>query len=61
MKAGDGETPLLTSYDRYLDWLTDHPPGRLLTAGLVRAWFSLAGRWPRLREGKNENEKRVDR
>jgi rSAM/selenodomain-associated transferase 2 len=58
---GVEETPLLARYDRYLDRLTDHPPGRLLTAGLVRAWFSLAGSWPRLREGKHENEKRAGR
>jgi rSAM/selenodomain-associated transferase 2 len=61
MKGGDGETPLLARYDRYLDLLTDNPPGILLTAGLVRIWFSLAGRWPRLREGKHENEKRAGR
>lgn len=61
LKAGDGEAPLLARYDRYLDRVTDHPPGRLLTAGLVRGWFSLARRWPRLREGGTENDKRAGR
>lgn len=36
---GEGSTPCLEFYDRYLDRLTDHAPGRLLTALLVRLWF----------------------
>lgn len=35
-------TPALDLYDRWLDRLTDHPPGRLLAAFLTFAWFCLA-------------------
>jgi rSAM/selenodomain-associated transferase 2 len=59
--VGDGKTLLLAMYDRFLERLTDHPPGRLLAAVLVRVWFSLAGGWSRLREGKRKNKKRVGR
>ncbi|MFZ3209287.1 MAG: glycosyl transferase, partial [Geobacteraceae bacterium] len=34
-----GRTPLLNFYDRWLDCLTDHPPGRLVAAGIVWLWF----------------------
>ncbi len=46
------ETTALTYYDRYLDRITDHPPGRLFTALLVWLWFILALKWRWLREGK---------
>ena len=49
--AMEEETPYLACYDRYLDRLTDHPPGRMLTAGAVWLWFTLARRWRWLREG----------
>lgn len=39
LPVGAGKTPLLTLYDRWLDVLTDHPPGRLLAAGLVWLWL----------------------
>jgi glycosyltransferase involved in cell wall biosynthesis len=61
LKAGEGEALLLARYDRYLDRLTDHPPGRLLTAGVVWLWFSLARHWLRLREGEGEKKKRAGR
>jgi len=61
MGAGEGEAPLLAWYDRHLDRLTDHPPGRLLTAGVVWLWFSLARHWLRLREGEGEKKKRAGR
>ena len=51
MKGGEGEAPMLALYDRYLDRLTDHPPGRTLTAGAVWLWFTLARHWGWLREG----------
>ena len=60
-KAGDGEAPLLARYDRYLDRITDHPPGRFLTGVLVRIWFSLACRWLWFRQGGKGNEKRAGR
>ena len=59
MKAGDGEAPLLARYDRHLDRITDHLPGRLLTGVLVRVWFSLACRWLRFRDGGTKNVKRA--
>ena len=45
-----GESPaggggrMLAFYDRFLDRLTDHPPGRWLTAGLVWVWFIMSRR-----------------
>jgi hypothetical protein len=39
--SGAGPTPCLNRFDRWFDRLTDHPPGRLATALLVRAWFAL--------------------
>jgi rSAM/selenodomain-associated transferase 2 len=51
-------TTFLAGYDRHLDFLTDHPPGKLLTAGLVKAWFFLARNWAWLREGKECIKKR---
>lgn len=61
MKAGGGEASLLARYDRHLDRITDHPPGRFLTGVLVRVWFSLACRWLGFRHGGKENEKRAGR
>jgi len=40
--GGDGR--MLAFYDRFLDRLTDHPPGRWLTAGLVLVWFIMSRR-----------------
>lgn len=39
------QTPVLDRFERCFDRCTDHPAGRLLTAGLVWAWFqvTLAG------------------
>jgi rSAM/selenodomain-associated transferase 2 len=48
--AGEGETPLLAFHDRYLDRLTDHPPGRLAAAGLTWLWFRLTSRHASVRE-----------
>ena len=39
--AGVDDLPLLSFYDRYLDRLTDHPPGRLIAALLTWLWFRL--------------------
>jgi rSAM/selenodomain-associated transferase 2 len=36
---GVGELPTLAFYDRYLDRLTDHPPGRLAAALLTWLWL----------------------
>lgn len=41
LPPGKGDTPLLACYDRHLDRLTDHPPGRLAAAGLTWLWFRL--------------------
>lgn len=38
---GEGELPALAFYDRYLDRLTDHPPGRLAAALLTWLWLRL--------------------
>jgi rSAM/selenodomain-associated transferase 2 len=38
---GRGETPLLAIHDRFMDRLTDHPPGRLVAAILTWLWFRL--------------------
>jgi hypothetical protein len=35
---------MLAFYDRFLDRLTDHPPGRWLTVGLVWVWFIMSRR-----------------
>ncbi len=56
-KEGEGETPLLEWYDRYLHRMTDHWLGKIVTAALVRLWFSLAQRRPWLREGKRRLKK----
>lgn len=40
--AGEGNTPFLSLYDRFLDRLTDHPPGYLAVAFLTWLWFRLA-------------------
>ncbi len=50
--AGDGTTPCLSFYDLHLDRLTDHPPGRLVTATLVWIWFRLTLAHAYLAEGK---------
>ncbi|KAF0220364.1 MAG: glycosyl transferase family [Geobacteraceae bacterium] len=39
LPPGEGNTPILAFYDRYLDLLTDHPPGRLAAACLTWLWF----------------------
>jgi hypothetical protein len=39
---GTEHLPILRVYDRYLDRLTDHPPGRLAAALLTWLWFRLA-------------------
>ncbi len=39
---GAGTTPVLELYDRFLDRLTDHPPGRLAAALLTWLWYRLA-------------------
>jgi len=36
---GEGELPVLAFYDRYLDRLTNHPPGRLAAALLTWLWL----------------------
>jgi rSAM/selenodomain-associated transferase 2 len=38
---GVGNTPLLVFHDRYLDQLTDHPPGQLAAAFLTWIWFQM--------------------
>lgn len=35
----EGKTPLLNFYDRRLDRLTDHPPGRMVAAVIVWLWL----------------------
>ena len=47
--AGTGPLPLLKCYDRCLDRLTDHPPGRLIAAFLTALWFARACRRARFR------------
>lgn len=37
--AGEGEMSMLACYDRWLDRLTDHPPGRALAALLTWLWL----------------------
>jgi glycosyltransferase involved in cell wall biosynthesis len=44
LPPGNGETPLLAFHDRYLERLTDHPPGRLAAAILTWLWFLLTRR-----------------
>jgi rSAM/selenodomain-associated transferase 2 len=39
---GAERLPILRVYDRYLDRLTDHPPGRLAAALLTWLWFRLS-------------------
>ena len=53
MREEGEETPLLAWYDRYLEPLTDHPPGRVIAAVIVRIWFTLAchGLWPGRQSG----------
>jgi rSAM/selenodomain-associated transferase 2 len=41
LASGTGNTPLLAFYDRQLERLTDHPPGRLTAAALTWFWFRL--------------------
>jgi rSAM/selenodomain-associated transferase 2 len=41
LPPGKGETPLFAIHDRFLDRLTDHPPGRLVAAILTWLWFRL--------------------
>jgi rSAM/selenodomain-associated transferase 2 len=48
--AGKGETPLLAFHDRYLDRLTNHPPGRLAAACLTWLWFRLVSSHASIRE-----------
>lgn len=36
---GEGNTPFLAFHDRFLDRLTDYPPGRLAAAILTWLWF----------------------
>jgi rSAM/selenodomain-associated transferase 2 len=50
LPAGEGRTPLLDWFDRWYGPLTDHPPGRLATAGLVWLWFHLTLQWLRIRD-----------
>ncbi len=59
MGAGETESRWLGRYDRYLNRLTDHPPGKLLFAGVVHIWFFLARQWGWLRGGTGKNEKRA--
>jgi len=59
MRAGEGEMPLLAWYDRYLDRLTDNPPGRVLATCLVWIWFGLTLQWSLLRHERKGNEKRA--
>jgi rSAM/selenodomain-associated transferase 2 len=41
LPPGTGSLPLLHAYDRFLNPLTDHPPGRLLAALLTWLWLRL--------------------
>ena len=45
--VGEGELPSLARYDRCLDRLTDHPPGRVAAALLTWLWlrWNLRGTW----------------
>ncbi|WP_243373236.1 TIGR04283 family arsenosugar biosynthesis glycosyltransferase [Geotalea sp. SG265] len=40
--AGEGTLSILHFYDRLLDRLSDHAPGRLTAMALVRIWFELS-------------------
>ncbi len=42
LPPGAGTMPVLELYDRSLDRLTDHPPGRLAAALLTWLWYRLA-------------------
>lgn len=50
LAVGAGSTPWLKVWDRWLDPLTNHPLGRLLTMALVWCWFQLTWRWCRWAE-----------
>jgi rSAM/selenodomain-associated transferase 2 len=39
LPPGERELPALAFYDRYMNRLTDHPPGRLAAALLTRLWL----------------------
>ena len=41
LPPGKGETPLLAIHDRWLERLSDHPPGRIVAAILTWLWFRL--------------------
>ena len=56
---GGGEGRFLQWYDRYLEPMSNHPPGVLLTGGVVLVWFYAAKKWRWLREGVRSNEKRA--
>jgi hypothetical protein len=56
LPAGGG-CRMLAFYDRFLDRLTDHPPGRWLTAGLVRVWFIMSRRRVFKREMMGDNKR----
>jgi rSAM/selenodomain-associated transferase 2 len=44
LPPGTVNLPLLHAYDRFINPLTDHPPGRLLTALLTWIWLQLGCR-----------------
>jgi rSAM/selenodomain-associated transferase 2 len=41
LPPGEGNSPLLAIHDRFLERVTDHPPGRLAAAILTWIWFRL--------------------
>jgi rSAM/selenodomain-associated transferase 2 len=51
----EGSAAFLACYDRYLDRLTDHAPGRLAAALLVRLWFELTCLVASLRDKPHQN------
>lgn len=60
IQPGEGNTACLEFYDRYIDRLTDHAPGKLATALLVRLWFqftwltsSFRDRYPTQKQAKH--------
>jgi len=56
LPAGEGKTPRLCWFDRWYGPLTDHPPGRLATAGLVWLWFHLFRIWLSVGEKRKGQE-----
>ena len=56
---GAGDLPLLRCYERFINPLTDHPPGRLLTALLTWLWLHLNCLGSREEAGQSRSPKKL--